>query len=192
MFLRVSWTRYNLFPKNLLGCTRVTALNVRVPSSAPTVGAKMPFKNTWLKSPKKQLSLNIMTTISNDSVSQCLLHCLKQTKWKYGAALLHSSGLSKHGTSIMWKITKMRKICPFCFSQKFFSKPFIHSLHENVTAGFWFILNLILWDCDASACHSTGFKFPTPQIQEYKNLCLNPQWHALIVTNLHNSTVFLI
>ena len=160
------WTRYNLFPKNLLGCTRVTALHVRVPSFAPTVGAKMRFKNTWFKSPKKQLSLNIMTKINNDSVSQWLLHCLKQTKLKYGEALVHSSGLSKHGTFVMWKITKMRKFCPFSFFQNFCITSVINSLLQNVTVGFWVILNLILWCCDVSGCHSTGFKFPTPQIQE--------------------------
>ena len=160
------WTRYNLFPKNLLGCTRVTALNVRVPSFAPTVVAKMRFKNTWLKSPKKQLSLNIMTEINNDSVFQCRLYCLKQTESKYGEALVHSIGLSKHSTFLMWKSTKMRNICHFSFSQKFCITPFINSLLQNVTVGFWVILNLILWCCDVSGCHSTGFKFPTLQIQE--------------------------
>ncbi len=77
-----------------------------------------------------------MTKINNDSVSQCLLHCLKQTELKYGEALVHSSGLSKHGTFLMWKITKMRKICPFSFSQKFCITPFINSLLQNVTVGF--------------------------------------------------------
>ena len=69
------------------------------------------------------------------TVSQCLLHCLKQTKLKYDQALVHSSGLSKHGTFLMWKITKMRKICPFFFSQKFCITPFINSLLQNVTVG---------------------------------------------------------
>ena len=78
-----------------------------------------------------------MTKINNDSVSKCLLHCLKQTKLKYGEALVHSSGLSKHGTFLMWKITKIRKICPFSFSQKFCITPFINSLLQNVTVGFW-------------------------------------------------------
>ena len=149
------WTRYNLFPKNLLWCTRVTALNVRVPSFAPTVGANMRLKNTWFKSPEKQLLLNIMTKINNDSVSQCLLHCLKQKKKrKYDEALVHSDGLSKrgtflmlkitkmrkickHGTFLMLKITKMRKICPFFFSQKICITPFINSWLQNVTVGFW-------------------------------------------------------
>ena len=76
-----------------------------------------------------------MTKINNDSVSQCLLHCLKQTEPKYGKALVHSSGLSKHGTFLMWKITKMRKICPFSFSQKFCITPFINFFLQNVTVG---------------------------------------------------------
>ena len=137
MFLRVCLTRYNLFPKNPLGCTGVTALNARVPSFAQTLDAKMRLKNTWLKSPKKQLLLNIVTKINNDSVPQCLLRCLKQTESKYGEALLHSSGLSKHGTFLMWKITKIRKTCSFSFSQKFCITPFIDSLLQNVTVGFW-------------------------------------------------------
>ena len=45
-------------------------------------------------------------------------------------------GLSMHGTFLMWKITKMRKICPFSFSQKFCITPFINSLLQNVTVGF--------------------------------------------------------
>ena len=77
-----------------------------------------------------------MTKINNDSVSQCLLHCLKQTESKYDEALVHSDGLSKRGTFLMWKITKMRKICPFGFFQKFCIKPFIKSLLQNVTVGF--------------------------------------------------------
>ena len=78
-----------------------------------------------------------MTKINNDSVSKCLLHCLKLTKLKYGEALVHSSGLSKHGTFLMWKITKMRKICPLSFSQNFCITPSINSLPHNVTVGFW-------------------------------------------------------
>ena len=77
-----------------------------------------------------------MTKINNDSVYQCLLRCLKQTESKYGEALLHSSGLSKHGAFLMWKITKIRKICPFSFSQKFCITPFFNILLQNVTVGF--------------------------------------------------------
>ena len=78
-----------------------------------------------------------MTKIKNESVSQCLLHYLKQTELKYGEALVHSSGLSKHDTFLMWTITKMRKICPFSFSQKICITSFINSLLQNVTVGFW-------------------------------------------------------
>ena len=60
----------------------------------------------------------------------------KQNRNNYGEALVHSSGLSKHGTFLMWKITKMRNICPFSFSQKFCITPFINSLLQNVTVGF--------------------------------------------------------
>ena len=80
-----------------------------------------------------------MTKINNDSVSQCLLHCLKQTKLKYGEALVHSSGLSKHGTFLMWKITKIRKICPFSFSQKFCITPFIKGRNSGAS-------QKILWE----------------------------------------------
>ena len=85
-----------------------------------------------------------MTKINNDSVFQCLLHCLKQTESKYGEALVHSGGLSKHCTFQMWKITKMKKMCPFSFSKKICITPFINVLLQNVTVGFWVILNLIL------------------------------------------------
>ena len=78
-----------------------------------------------------------MTKINTNSVSQCLLHCLKQTKSKYDEALVHSDGFSKHGTFLMWKITKMRIIFPFFFSQKLCITLFINSLHQNVTVGFW-------------------------------------------------------
>ena len=50
LFLRMCQIRYNLFPRNLLGCTRVTALDVRVPSFTPTEDAKARFKTTWFKS----------------------------------------------------------------------------------------------------------------------------------------------
>ena len=78
-----------------------------------------------------------MTKVNNDSVSQCFLHCLKQTESKYGEALVHSDGLSKHGTFLMWKITEMWKICPFFFPQRFCITSFINSVLQNVTVGFW-------------------------------------------------------
>ena len=74
---------------------------------------------------KKQLLLNRMTKINNESVSQCFLHCLQQTELKYGEALVHSSGLSKHGTFLMWKITKNEENLSF----QFLSKILHHTFH---------------------------------------------------------------
>ena len=108
-----------------------------------------------------------MTKFNNDNVSQCLVHCLKQTKLKYDEALVHSSDLSKHGTFLMWKITKMRKLCPFFFSQKFCITHLINSLLQTITVGFWvyshpdFVVR--------SKRHSTGFKFPTPPPPQSNN-----------------------
>ena len=79
-----------------------------------------------------------MTKINTNSVSQCLLHGLNQTEFKYDEALVQSDSLSKHGTFLMWKITKIRKICTFFFSKKFCITPFINFLLQNVTVGFWF------------------------------------------------------
>ena len=56
--------------------------------------------------------------INNDSVSQCLLHCLKQTELKYDEALVHSAGLSKHSTFLMWKIIKNEENMFFLFLSK--------------------------------------------------------------------------
>ena len=134
----------------------------------------MRLKNTWFKSLRKQLSLNIATKIDNYSVSQCLLHCLKQTELKYDEALVYSSGLNKHGTFLMWKITKMTKISPFFFSQKFCITPLINSLLQNVTVWCWVYSQPDFVCYDVSGCHSIGFKFLIPQFQEYKNSCLNP------------------
>ena len=66
-----------------------------------------------------------MTKINNESVSQCLLHCLKQTESKYGEALVHSSGLSKHGTFLMWKITKNEENLSFQFLSKILHHTFL-------------------------------------------------------------------
>ena len=74
-----------------------------------------------------------MTKINNDSVSQCLLHCLKQTESKHSEALVYSIGLSKHGTFLMWTVTKIRKISSFVSSQKFCVTLFINPLLQNVT-----------------------------------------------------------
>ena len=50
LFLRVYQIHYKLFPRKLLGCTRVTALDVRVPSFTLTEDAKARWKTTWIKS----------------------------------------------------------------------------------------------------------------------------------------------
>ena len=60
------------------------------------------------------------------------MHCLKQTELKYGEALVHSDGLSKHGILLMWKITEMRKTCLFFFSQNFCITLFINSSLQNI------------------------------------------------------------
>ena len=44
-----------------------------------------------------------MIKINNVCVSKCLLHCLKQTKSKYGEALIHSDRLSKYSILLKWK-----------------------------------------------------------------------------------------
>ena len=63
------------------------------------------------------------------------MRCLKQTESKYGEALVHSDGLRKHGIPLKRKITEMRKICPFVFSQNFCIALFINSLLQNIAAG---------------------------------------------------------
>ena len=133
-----------------------------------------------------------MTQINNDSVSQCLLHCLKQTELKYGEKLVHSSGLSKHGTFLMWKITNMRKICPFRFSQKFCITFFVNSLLQHVTVGPLVYSEadfVMLWCVWLSVLDLSSL---SPKSKKILNSCLNPKWLDLIVTNRHSSTVFLV
>ena len=48
-----------------------------------------------------------MIKINNECVSKCLLHCLEQTESKYGEALTHSYGLTKHTVFVLWKILEM-------------------------------------------------------------------------------------
>ena len=132
------------------------------------------MKSTWFKSPKNQLLSKIMTQINHECMSWCFLHFLKQTKSKYGEALVHSSGLSKHGTFLMWKIVEMRKICLFFFSQNFYIELFINSLLQNVTVGtlVYSPSNFVMLWC---VCLSQYWIWvPYPQIQEHKNSCLNP------------------
>ena len=73
-----------------------------------------------------------------------LLRCLKQTESKYGEALVRSDGLNKHAILPMWKITEMRKTCPFFFSENVYITFVINSFFRISQWGLWFILNLIL------------------------------------------------
>ena len=136
------------------------SLNVRVPSFAPTVGAKMRLKNTWFNLPKRQLSLNAMIKINNGSVSQCLLHCLKRTELKCDEAFVRSDGWSKLFFFFLnsGKSSKMRKICPFLFSQKIcftsFIIIFIYFYLFIYLSIYLFIYLLIYF---TSECHSRVF-----------------------------------
>ena len=50
-----------------------------------------------------------MIKINKECVSKCFLHCLEQTEPKYGEAMAHSDGLTKHSVLVMWKILEMKK-----------------------------------------------------------------------------------
>ena len=76
-----------------------------------------------------------MIKINSECVSKCLLHCLEQTASKYGEALAHSDGLTKHTVGVIWKILEIKKIFLFFFCQKFFITLFIDSLVQNATVG---------------------------------------------------------
>ena len=54
-----------------------------------------------------------MIKINNECVSRCLLRCVEQTESKYGEALAHSDGLTKHTELVMWTISEMKKIFIF-------------------------------------------------------------------------------
>ena len=54
-----------------------------------------------------------MIKINNECVFRCLLHCVEQTESKYGEALAHSDGLTKHTELVMWTISEMKKIFIF-------------------------------------------------------------------------------
>ena len=60
-FLTVCQTLYKLFPRNLLGGTRVTALDVR--SFTPTEDAEARLTTTGLKSPRNHFLLVKMIQI---------------------------------------------------------------------------------------------------------------------------------
>ena len=51
-----------------------------------------------------------MIKISNECVSKYLLRFLEQTESKYGEALAHSDGLTKHSVLVMRKISEMKNI----------------------------------------------------------------------------------
>jgi len=159
----VCQTRYKLFPRNILGCTRFTALDVRVPSFTPIEDTKGLLKITWIKSPRNHFVLFIIIKINNVYVSKCLLHCLEQTESKYVEALVHSDGLTKHSVLLVWKTLQWRKYV-LCFSVKGYAS-YLSLIHCNRMPqwGIGFILNSILWYCDVSGCHSTGFTSPTPK-----------------------------
>ena len=46
--------------------------------------------------------LFVMIEITNEYVSKCLLHCLKQAESNYGDALVQINGLSKYSMLLMW------------------------------------------------------------------------------------------
>ena len=80
-----------------------------------------------------------MIKINNECVPKCVLHRLEveQTESKYGEAVVHSDGLTKHSVLVMWKILEMKKICPFFFCQKFCITLFTDSWLQNATVGSW-------------------------------------------------------
>ena len=78
-----------------------------------------------------------MIKINNECVSKCLLHCLERTESKYGEALSHSDGLTKHSVLVMWKILEMKNNIVFFFCQMFCITLFTDSLLQNATVGSW-------------------------------------------------------
>ena len=138
MFLRVCQTRYKLFPRNILGCTRFTALDVKVPSFTQTEDTKGLLKITLLKSPRNHFVLIIIIKINNEYVSKCFLHCLEQTESKHVEALVHNDGLTKHSVLLVWKTLAMTKICSLFLCQMLCLILIISSLPQNATVGYWF------------------------------------------------------
>ena len=78
-----------------------------------------------------------MIQINNECLSKCLLHCLEQTESRYGEAMAHSDGLTKHSVHVMWKIVEMKNNTVFFFCQKFRITLFTDSLIQNATVGSW-------------------------------------------------------
>ena len=70
-------------------------------------------------------------------MSKCLLHSRKKTKSKYGEAVVHSGGSTKHSVLLMWKSLGVKKICRFFLCQQFCVTLFTDSLPQNATVGPW-------------------------------------------------------
>ena len=64
--------------------------------------------------------------INKECMSKCLLHCLEQAESKYGEAVAHSDGLTKHSVLVMWKIIEMKKIIMYFL---FLSELLYHTFH---------------------------------------------------------------
>jgi len=174
VFLRVCQTRYKLFPRSILGCTRFTALDVRVPSFTPTENTKVLLKITISKSPRNLFVLIIIIKMINKCVSKCPLHCLEKPESKYVEALVHSDGLTKHSVLLVWKTLAMKKICPLFICQKLCLILITNSLPRNAIVGYWIYSQLnfaMLWLVWLS---QYWIYLPYPQIQECQNSCLHP------------------
>ena len=78
-----------------------------------------------------------MIKINNECVSKCIVHCLEQTESKYGEALVHSDGLTKHTCDVenLKNENKTKNLIFFC--QKFFITLFTDSLLQNAEVGSW-------------------------------------------------------
>ena len=92
MFLRVCWTRYSLFPKDPLGCTRVTALKT-VPCKGTVFRTDCRSKNAVEK--RKGVWTTETTTVSE---CQCLkLQKIERTRSSYGGSAVLLSLHVKQG-----------------------------------------------------------------------------------------------
>ena len=78
-----------------------------------------------------------MIEINSECMSTWLLHCLEQTESKYGEAMAHSDGLTKHSVLVMWKILEMKKIFLLLLCQMLCITLFTDSLVQNATVGSW-------------------------------------------------------
>ena len=78
-----------------------------------------------------------MIQINNECLSKCLLHCLEQTESRYGEAMAHSDGLTKHSVLVMWKIVEMKNNTVLFFLSKVSYTLFTDSLIQNATVASW-------------------------------------------------------